>query len=149
VEYLIGDGKILRTELDFLVESVRTMRKIRETQGLTAAEAFQKKMEEYFRLNSDMRKTFVYDDILRLADIEAGTSSPRSDNVLKSVHEMRSGDRFEIDGRICLFVRHMRPNGLDLRDGFFEYQYEGASSYYPLDYNAAWTMITEGRMTIG
>lgn len=146
---LIGEGRILKTELDFLVEAIRTMREIRLKDGFQAGEAFQKKMEEYFRLNFDMRKTFVYDELLRLADTPSGSMQQREDLLLQRIHRLQPGERFEIDGRVCIVERHMRIDPSDLRNGFMEYTYSGTTNRTTLDYNSLWNLATEGRLIFG
>jgi hypothetical protein len=146
---MIGNGKSLETELEFLVESIRTMRELRETRGFAAADTFQKKMEEYFRLGIDMRNTFVYDELLRLADTPAGTLGQRDVQFLKEIHALVPGSRFTLDGSICYLERHMRLDKSNLRDGFFEYTPAGETRMKPMEYNRAWDLACEGRFIIG
>jgi hypothetical protein len=140
---MIGSGKILRTELDFLVESIRTMRELRQNSGYQVAQSFQTTMEEYFGLGIDMRSSFVYDELLRLADTPAGTTIKRDDKVLERIHSMKPGDKFSFDGKACLLIRHIRMP--DMRDGFLEYSDVGERK--TLDYNSVWTLVHQGRIT--
>ena len=146
---MIGNGKPLKTELEFLVESIRTMRDIRANQGFAAADQFQKKMEEYFRLGIDMRNSFVYDELLRLADTPAGSSLQRDEQFLRKIHDMVPGSRFTVDSIPCYFERHMRLDKENLRDGFFEYTVAGTTRLMPMEYNTAWSLFCEGRFEIG
>jgi hypothetical protein len=105
-------------------------------------------MIEYFRLPPDMESVFIHDTLLRLASTPAGTSSNRKDEHLTALHAMENGDRFTLYGTPCIFRYHTGRREHP-REGFFEYVYENhLTSYRTLEYNEAWTLITEGDMIL-
>ena len=146
---LVGDGKALKTELDFFVEAIKAMREIRVKQGFAAGEQYQKELVNYFHIHSETNNTFVFDDLLRLASVPAGSLLPRDEAVLDRIHRMVHGDRFTMDGRACYFVRHMRTDPTNNKLGFFEYNYAGTTEYRPIDYTVAWNLASDGKLVFG
>ena len=139
---MIGDGKSIKTELDFLVACVEHMRSLPPIESAK----FRKEMEEYFRLNTEMRSTFVYDDLIRLSATKAGTLKGRDGSLLEKLKNMTSGEFFRIDGRLAIFREHFMSNSLD---GWFTYVYSDEYMERNFDYNTAWSLITEDRLTFG
>jgi hypothetical protein len=134
------------TELDYFIFCLKELSRLRET-SLVEADKFKKEMLEYFRLPYEMDSVFINDALLRLADTPAGTSKGRNDEYLKQLHAMENGDSFELYDRACVFRYHMR--GEHPLDGFFEYVYEESrSSYRTLNYNEAWSLLTDGKMVL-
>lgn len=138
--------RVLTTELEFLVECIKEMRRIQKEHGFVAAQVFRGKMEHYFRLPLDVRSSFVYDELVRLDNLAAGSLKERDDRVLMRIHDMHEGQYFRLDGQLCTFKAHTAPSS-DPRDGFFEYACEGEIRI--MEYNDCWTYCTEGRMTFG
>jgi len=140
--------KPLVSELDYFIECLKELRRLRRDESLSAADEFKKEMAEYFRLPEDMQSVFVHDTLLRLAKTPAGSSSKRKDEALTAIHNMQKGDRFTLFGRPCLFRWHTGRREHP-REGFFEYVYaDYTTAYRSLDYNEAWHYVTEGDMVI-
>lgn len=140
--------KPLKTELDYLIECIHELRRIRKHVGLAEADKFKKEMQEYFRLNNDMMSVFIHDALLRLDATAAGTSSNRKDTLLCQIHNMERGDMFRLNRQECTFRWHTGRREHP-REGFFEYVYNGdLTNIRSLDYNTAWTMLQEGEMEI-
>lgn len=135
-------GGLVKTELEFLVACVEHMRSLPPFESVK----FRKEMEEYFRLNSETCSTFVYDDLIRLAAIQAGTLKGRDGKFLEHLKDLTNGEFFRIDGRLAIFREHFMSNSLD---GWFTYVYADEYMERNFDYNTAWSLITEGRITFG
>ena len=140
--------KELQTELEYYVECIKELRRIRREVGLAAADAFKQEMREYFRIPRDMDSVFIDDTLLRLASTPAGTSTGRMDEHLKAIHAMEKGDAFWLHGRKCIFLYHTGRRDHP-REGFFEFTYaDNRAAYRTMDYNDAWSLLTDGDMVI-
>ena len=142
-EKIIADYPI-ESELDFLVACIICMR---QTKNAREALLFKGAMEQYFRLSSFMRDSQLYDELVRLASTKAGTMKQRDINDLKKLHEMYRGSYFRLDTRLCVFQEHKRYG--PPTEGWFTFHYVNSLLEQTLDYEEAWSLMTEGRLTLG
>jgi hypothetical protein len=143
IDKIIADYPI-ESELDFLVACIVFMR---QEKNPRKSLVFKKEMEQYFRLSSFMRDSQLYDELVRLASTKAGTMKERDINDLKKIHEMYRGSYFRLDGRLCVFQEHKRYGAPT--EGWFTYHYVNSLLEQTLDYDEAWSFLTEGMLTLG
>jgi hypothetical protein len=140
--------KPLQSELDYLIQSIKELRRLRRDVGLAEADKFKKEMQEYFRLDSEMMSVFIHDALLRLDATPAGTSSKRYDTLLTQIHRMQRGDLFRLGKQECTFRWHTGRREHP-QEGFFEYVYNNdLTNVRSMDYNKAWSLLMEGEMEI-
>lgn len=144
---MIGNGRIIKTELQFLVVCIQHMRDLQKTDA-AKAQVFRREMEAYFRLPSEMCNSFVYDTLLQLDNITASMLNVRDPNVLRRLHSMIEGEYFHYDKVLCIFMKHSRFGG-DPKEGWFSYRCFGEINERSLYYDEAWSLATDGRITFG
>ena len=133
----------LETELDHLIACILYMREEKGKKGLI----FKKDMEEYFQLSLDMKSSFIYDELIRLASTKAGTMKTRDTKDLQRIHDMHRGSYFRLNTRLCVFQEHKRIG--KPTEGWFTFHYHSELLERTMDYDEAWSAVTNGLLTFG
>lgn len=144
---LLYNGRVVRHELDHLIAQLELMRRLATT-SLKAAQEQREKVENYFHLSPEFSSTHIYDELLRLANTPPGAMVARDVHTLERIYELVEGEYIRINGRLATLVKHNRfphiPAG-----GWLTFRFERETVERPLDYEDAWSLVTNGTLTFG
>jgi hypothetical protein len=131
------------TEYDYLIECLDLLTPDSEWQQYSI-------LAHHFRIPSNVSNDQVLRHMISLQKLPKGTLKTREGNDLNAINDLRPNDMFTLFGIRCKIVKHYRyPNRVPHMSGFFEYTHIGEESILRnLDYERAWSLYTDGVLTI-